>query len=89
MNELYPDFASYLFRSESLRKQIVKLAQGSTRYNMSKVQLMKVLIQLPSLDEQQKIANFLSSIDKKIEFVSTQIENTQAFKKGLLQQMFV
>ena len=89
LNELYPDFASYLFRSESLRKQIVKLAQGSTRYNMSKVQLMKVLIQLPSLDEQQKIANFLSSLDSKIELVSTQIENTKAFKKGLLQQMFV
>lgn len=89
LNELYPDFASYLFRSESLRKQIVKLAQGSTRYNMSKVQLMKVLIQLPSLDEQQKIANFLSSLDNKIDLVNTQIENTQAFKKGLLQQMFV
>ena len=89
LNELYPDFASYLFRSESLRKQIVKLAQGSTRYNMSKVQLMKVLIQLPSLEEQQKIANFLSSLDSKIELVSNQIENTKAFKKGLLQQMFV
>ena len=89
LTELYPDFSSYLFRSEFLRKQIVKLAQGSTRYNMSKVQLMKVLIQLPSLDEQQKIANFLSSIDKKIELVNTQIENTKAFKKGLLQQMFV
>ena len=89
LNELYPDFASYLFRSESLRKQIVKLAQGSTRYNMSKVQLMKVLIQLPSLDEQQKIANFLSSLDSKIDLVSTQIENTKSFKKGLLQQMFV
>jgi len=89
LTELYPDFSSYLFRSEFLRKQIVKLAQGSTRYNMSKVQLMKVLIQLPSFDEQQKIANFLSLIDKKIELISSQIENTKAFKKGLLQQMFV
>lgn len=89
INELYPDFSSYLFRSELLRKQIVKLAQGSTRYNMSKVQLMKVLIQLPSLEEQKKIANFLSSLDKKIDLVSTQIEKTKAFKKGLLQQMFV
>ena len=89
LSELYPHFASYLFRSQALRKQIVKLAQGSTRYNMSKVQLMKVLIELPSLEEQEKIANFLSSLDSKLELVRNQIENTKAFKKGLLQQMFV
>jgi type I restriction enzyme S subunit len=42
-----------------------------------------------SKEEDKKIYNFLSSIDSKIELVSTQIENTKAFKKGLLQQMFV
>ena len=48
-----------------------------------------IKLNLPTIEEQKKIANFLSSIDKQIDLVSTQIENTKDFKKGLLQQMFV
>lgn len=42
-----------------------------------------------SIEEQTQIAKFLSAIDDKIALVNTQLENTVAFKKGLLQQMFV
>ncbi|MDT8413022.1 MAG: restriction endonuclease subunit S [Vicingaceae bacterium] len=42
-----------------------------------------------SIEEQTKIANFLCAIDDRIGLVNTQLENTQQFKKGLLQQMFV
>lgn len=48
-----------------------------------------IKISFPSVSEQQKIAAFLSSIDQKIELVSSQIEHTKSWKKGLLQQMFV
>jgi len=42
-----------------------------------------------SIEEQQKISSFLSKVDNKIEIVQTEFINTQQFKKGLLQQMFV
>jgi len=86
---LDPEFARYLFRNEMFRKDIIKLGQGSTRYNMSKNEMKRMFVSLPCREEQQKIAAFLSSLDGKIDAVSAQIELTQQFKKGLLQEMFV
>ena len=57
------------------------------RYWISEYSYLK--IKLPCLEEQIKIANFLSSIDTKIEQTQKQLEQTKEFKKALLQQMFV
>jgi len=51
--------------------------------------LKNVILQIPSLQEQTKIANFLSSIDCKIKQVGKQLDESKQFKKALLQQMFV
>ena len=52
--------------------------------------MSQIKITIPtSLNEQKKIANFLSSIDSKIEQIVKQLDETKQFKKALLQQMFV
>jgi len=86
---LFPDFSKFFFRNQLFRKEVVKLAQGSTRYNISKVEFMKIKITLPTLPEQQKIAEFLTLLDKRIESKEQQITKAEIWKKGLLQKMFV
>ena len=65
------------------------LSQGSTFESVNSNQIKNLSIQIPCLEEQTKIANFLSAIDQKIEVVAQQIEQAKTWKKGLLQQMFV
>lgn len=89
LKTLDPLFGSFLFRSKDFRKEIVQLAQWSTRYNMSKVQFLKIKTFLPSFPEQQRIALFLYELDKKINAIDSQIGSTEKWGKGLLQQMFL
>jgi type I restriction enzyme S subunit len=58
---LRPEFAKHLFRSNALRKQIIKTANGVTRFNVSKGRLAKVVFPVPSPEEQDKIANVLDN----------------------------
>jgi len=67
----------------------MKLVTGTTVKHIYNKDVAKLIINLPSLPEQTKIANFLSSLDKQIAQVSEQLAEKKAFKKGLLQKMFV
>ena len=92
--EISAKFYEQFFEGGGLIHELSKIAQEGARnhglLNISVVEFFKdIKIPFPSTSEQQKIADFLSAIDEKIEAVSAQIENMQSFKKGLLQQMFV
>ena len=82
-------FSCHLFKSWKVRKQIMIIAQGTKVLGISKGRMSKISIEIPSIQEQTHIANFLTAIDKKIALVNEQIEKTKAYKKGLLQKMFV
>lgn len=82
-------FLGVQLRADRIRKQIVFLAQGSTRFNISKAKLTEIPVYLPAIQEQQKIADFLSMLDLRIEQLSQKVELLKEQKKGLIQQMFV
>ncbi|RTY75148.1 restriction endonuclease subunit S [Flavobacterium sp. LS1R10] len=67
----------------------VKYVTGSTIPHIYFKDYSNEICGIPTLSEQKKIADFLSSIDAKIESTAQQITQTQSFKKGLLQQLFV
>ena len=82
-----PEFARFLFRGKAFRRELVQLAQGATRYNLSKTALMKVAVQLPTIEEQRSIAATLETADAESTTLETQITRLQAEKKALMQQL--
>ena len=84
----YNHFISYLMQSPWFFEQ-VQMNLGARINQITTGTLNEFTFDFPELEEQTKIANFLSAIDQKIEVVAQQIEQAKQWKKGLLQQMFV
>ncbi len=82
-------FLIQYLKSSLIEKQFYQQNTGGTQKFIALGVIRKLVIKTPSRKEQTKIANFLSSIDSKIEHVQKQLDSTKEFKKALLQQMFV
>ncbi|WP_052131303.1 restriction endonuclease subunit S [Vibrio caribbeanicus] len=65
------------------------LAQGTSIKGFTTGDLKSLKLGIPCIEEQTKIANFLSVIDEKVALTNSELEKTKEWKKGLLQQMFV
>ncbi len=76
-------FLSYLINSEIGRKAFENLAQGSTRYNLSKSGFNNVCLILPPLNEQIAIANILSALDNEIISLKNKKRQFENIKKAL------
>lgn len=85
---IFPLFASYYFRSQYIRTKISILAQGATRFNLSKTALMRLELNIPTdLDEQKAIAEVLSTADDEINLLKQKLAALKEQKKGLMQQL--
>ena len=90
-NEATHRYFKHIIQLQRFKHMLDLISPGGAGRNrvLSKSEFLKLKWELPSLKEQAKIADFLDTIDNKLDAVNEQIELTQTFKKGLLQQMFV
>jgi type I restriction enzyme S subunit len=81
-------FLYQLLHTDSFVNKVENKCTGTGYPAINSSDLSKITVSFPSLPEQAKIANFLTKIDDKIKTVNEQIEESQEYKKGLLQKMY-
>lgn len=81
-------FSGYCFMTREVRKEIIKKSSMTTRALTSGTSLKQVAFYLPSLPEQTKIADFLSTVDDKIQNQEDKITHLENIKKGFMQKIF-
>lgn len=82
-----PLFIAYMFRSNVGRHLIRALAQGATRYNLSKAQFRELEVPLPEPDEQRAITNVLSDMDAEILALEARLAKARDIKQGMMQEL--
>ncbi len=82
VNSLY---LSYFFRSNEGRKLVYSLAQGATRYNLSKNNFLKLVLRVPELKEQMAISKLLSDMDTEIQSLEFKQHKFRIIKQGMMQ----
>lgn len=87
--ELYDIYLLNWFDTGDFKRQMQNSFEGSVRNTLSYDSLKRMKILIPKLQEQQKIAEFSTSIDDKIELEKVKLKQARQFKKALLQRMFV
>lgn len=85
--EVYPLFCAYFFKSHLIRRVFLELGGGTNISNLSQQILKSLLIPLPPLSEQYKIAKILSIWDRAIDLISQLIVAKQQHKRGVMQQL--
>lgn len=88
-NTLLPEYARYLFRDISFRREVYQLATGDIRFNISQESLANIEIVIPDLPTQRQIAQILSSLDDKIELNLQMNQTLEAMAQAIFKEWFV
>lgn len=89
-NAIIPKFLNQYIKSNIFQHELYKRSlQYAFPKKINKGEIGKCVVKVPSLPEQQKIADFLTAIDTQIEVEEKRLETMKTIKKGLLQQMFI
>ena len=83
------NYLAYMLRSNPFRKNITFLAQGISRYNISKTKVMDVSVHLPTAEEQYIIGSFFKNLDSLITLHQRKLDALKKIKSALLEKMFV
>ncbi len=87
--EFNPYYLAYMLRSPSIREKITFLAQGISRYNISKNKMMDIEIPIPSIVEQKQIGEHFRTLDSLITLHHRKLEKLEQIKQAMLHKMFV
>lgn len=81
-------FMSYYFRSEIGRREMTTLAQGATRYNLSKENFYKIIVRVPKTKEEQNaITKVLATMDSEISALEAERDKYISIKQGMMQKL--
>lgn len=87
-NNLTNKFLKEWFKTKSFAKNVRRLSEGGVRSYFFLDKMKQTIINYPSLPEQEKIADFFTALDEKIDLKEKEIEDVKSMKKGFLQKMF-
>lgn len=87
-NKSFPLFLSYNFTTSGVRKQLIKRGKTTTMTTIGQEDIASVVITLPSINEQQRIATFLKTIEIKLTQLKEKKRLLEQYKKGVMQKIF-
>ena len=88
-SNIIPKYAWCILNSPSIRNMIFKKSQGGTQIYINFYEIEKSKLYVPSIEEQIKLSNIYCSIISKLNIENQKLNNLNAIKKSLLQQMFI